>query len=122
MSIRRTTLVIVSVACLLVLLSIPVAARPAGRHTPSQHPRTAVPSRPVLDHGNRVSVRPHGTLANSSQPRDLVSHGGFVWFSAYAPGHGYALWKSDTFHLIAVKDDIDPFDLTWAGNKLFFVA
>jgi ELWxxDGT repeat protein len=123
MSMRRALLAVMSAACLLVLLSMPAAAR----RVPLGHPSPMDQSRPALKHGNRVQINrshitPHASEAPGSQPRDLVTHDGFVYFSAYAPGHGYALWKSDTFRTPVVKNDIDPFELAWAGNQLFFGA
>jgi ELWxxDGT repeat protein len=118
-SIRRVTLALASVACLLVLISVPASAR----REPAAHPPHPVPSHPVYPHGNRPHTVPAGGLAaNSSDPNDLISHGGFIWFDAYSPSTGNALWKSDTFTTTAIYKDIEPFELRWAGNRLFFVA
>src|SRR5262249_8096125 len=111
-------LVFASVASLLLILSVPTAAR----QVPRNHPGNTAPTRPALTHGNRARVRPTGVPANSSDPEDLVSPGGFAWVAAYSPAPPSALWKSSTFTTTAIKDNIEPFELVWAGNKLFFVA
>ena len=69
MSIRRAMLVLVSVAGLLVFLSMPAAAR----QVPLHHPQPAVPSRPAFNHGNRVARAPRragsGNSSQSARPR-----------------------------------------------------
>src|SRR5262249_40547088 len=105
MRIMRAILAIATVACLFVLLAVPAAA--ARPHAlPGTRPHVDHHRRGVQPRGAQLRVvRPAGTT-QSSNPRDLASHGGFIWFDAYNPNHGSALWKSDSFTTTAIYDNV----------------
>ena len=74
-----------------------------------------------------------GPTARSSEPSQLTSFNGKLYFSAEDPDHGRELWMSDgtTEGTVIVSDlnpgagsaySSSPYDLTVAGNNLFFIA
>jgi len=68
--------------------------------------------------------------AGSSQPRELVAMNGVLYFTAYTPGAGVELWRSDgtdsgTFLLKDIRpgsDSSSPKHLTVIGGTLYFQA
>ncbi len=105
---RGALLAVLSAVGLSLILALPASAY--------QRPHHPAPHRPS-------HVRPHQSV-NSSYPDYLVAHRGFVYFEADAPTGGNALWRSDgtPSGLTDIYDNVDPEQLTWAGNQLFFVG
>lgn len=70
------------------------------------------------------------TTPNSSNPTDLVTVGGYVYFAANNGADGTQLWRSDgttggtsmVTDLNAAGGGIDPADLTSANGRLYFIA
>ncbi len=80
---------------------------------------------------NIATDSPYGT--RSSDPTELMSVGGAVYFVAYSDEHGRELWKSDgttagTMNVANIRQDSPylngsyPANLTVMGGKLFFTA
>lgn len=66
------------------------------------------------------SVSPATVL--SSNPADLVAHGGYVWFSAFDGSESLYRSAGTTGVAGPVCSGVDPSRLAWAGNLLFFVG
>jgi ELWxxDGT repeat protein len=99
-------LTVVSAIGLGLILALPASAAYRRPHHPAPRPS---------------SVRPHQS-SNSSYPGYLAPHGQYVYFAAYTAGSGDALWRSDGTSFDLLDANIEPHNLTWAGNQLFFVG
>src|SRR5215469_16435581 len=119
-SMARTRLLLpVAVACVLGSALVPGAAQ-AARRAPS----ATQPARPTA---SLVDDLAPGRA--SSDPRDLTAMNGKLFFTAWTPGHGRQLWRTNgtargTVMLTHVPGPAgaDPQDLTVADGVLFFSA
>ena len=116
---RIRSLLPVAVACVMGSALVPGAAR-AARLAPSPAPS----ARPAVSLVDDLAPGPA-----SSDPRDLTAMNGTLFFTAWTPGHGRQLWRTDgtargTVMLTHVSGPAgaDPRDLTVADGVLFFSA
>ena len=99
-------------------VALALAGGPAGATALADHRPAAEPS------AQPRSVTP--ASSNSSDPSELVAHDGEVWFLAYTPSTGEAIWSSDGstsgLKLPVYGNLQNTGALMWAGNHLFFVS
>ena len=118
MSRRVNTMSVALAACAAVLAMMPIAASGAPAAAATRLARPAVSLVDDLAPGRA-----------SSDPRDLTAMNGTLFFTAWTPGHGRQLWKTNgtaagTVMLTRVPgpSGADPEDLTVADGVLFFSA
>ena len=114
---RIRLLLPVAVVCVMGSALVPGAAQ-AARLAPSQ----SQPARPTASLVDDLAPGPA-----SSDPQDLTAMNGTLFFTAWTPGHGRQLWRTNgtakgTVMLTHVPVGADPRDLTVADGVLFFSA
>jgi large repetitive protein len=116
---RTRLLLRVAVACIMGSALVPGAAQ-AARLAPLANP----PARPAASLVDDLAPGPA-----SSDPQDLTAMNGTLFFTAWTPGHGRQLWRTNgtakgTVMLthVAGPAGADPQDLTVADGVLFFSA
>jgi ELWxxDGT repeat protein len=116
---RTRFLVSVCTACVVGSGLVPGVAQ-AARLLPTATP----PARPTASLVDDLAPGPA-----SSTPRDLTAMNGRLFFTAWTPGHGRQLWRTDgtvkgTVMLTHVRSPVgaNPQDLTVANGVLFFAA
>jgi ELWxxDGT repeat protein len=116
---RIRLLLPVAVACVMGSALVPGAAQ-AARLAPSQ----TQPARPTASLVDDLAPGPA-----SSDPQDLTAMNGMLFFTAWTPGHGRQLWRTNgtatgTVMLTHVPGPVgaNPQDLTVADGVLFFSA